>query len=623
MDIAVPPNLPPNPLALAFQEWLGQHLKELAKQGCSASTDDENFLPEMHLYSRIAGFPFHAYPDFCVPWHLLKWPHMRWEHVYHLAEIIESLRQPTGAHVGGPMVLQAFQLMMLVAFLGPEYPDSKLRVVREGLLTLARKQSKSTTVAAIVTALMCLHPDDHGLRGQEIQVGAADRDQAGIIHGMCERFVQLDEVLDISNRFRSVPSKKTLTHNFTLTQLRCLSSDAYRQLGGNPVMVLLDEIGNVPGQAAEEFYSALTTGFGAQDEPLTLLLSTQAPNDQHFFSQQVDRCMALNEGRTEDPEVAGFVFTVPETGADGADIDPFDPRYWYLGAPGWGTIYNPKDMQDWAKRARDLPSLQNRYENLKLNRRVSETSAFVSRTAWQRNGVSFDLEDLRGRECTLGLDLSETTDLTALVAVFEPMEIQVGNQIEMRSPVLPFFWIPGDGLVERSKSDKVPYDVWSRDGYIDTQSHRTVDYRVVARKFLELMDLYEVIAVGFDRWKMKYMLKALEDEGFEFFSDEERDEFLISIGQGFKDQSRSVELLETRIIEEKLAHGDHPILTWNVGNTVTISDPAGNRKFEKTKSFGRIDGCVALALAIHARGEFEIESEGESMYNDPATEAIM
>ncbi len=613
-----------NQKALACADWIDGQVAALRADGYSDSTDDADFSERLYLLSRIREFPFDRYPDFCAPWHLIMWPHMRWGHVYHIIQIIECFRQPTGSHVGDPIVLDPFQLMIILCFLGPENPDTGLRLVREGLLTLARKNGKTALVAAISTAIMCLHTDDHGLRGQEIQVGAADRDQAGITHMMCERFTQLDETLGIGDKFRSVPSKKTLTHLATLTQLRCLSSDAYRQLGGNPTMVLLDEIGNVPGTAAEDFYSALTTGFGAQDEPLTLLLSTQAPNDQHFFSQQVDRGMAVNEGRTADMEFAAFVFTVPETDLDGNDIDPFDERFWYLASPGWGTIYNIKDMYDWAKKARELPSLQNKYENLKLNRRVSETAAFVSRTAWERNNVPFDVKDLAGMTCTLGLDLSETTDLTSMVALFEPvLDIEEDHPLYGRRPVLSNFWIPGGGLVERSKVDKVPYDQWSREGLIDAKSSKVVDYRRVAAMIIEYREKYDVLATGFDRWKMKYLIKALEDEGLEFFTDEERDEQMIEIGQGFKDQTRSVELLENMVIEDKLAHAGHPILRWNVGNTVIVRDPSGNRKFEKTKSFGRIDGCVALALAAHAWGEFEIENEGPSMYEDEDAEVIM
>ena len=169
----------------------------------------------------------------------------------------------------------------------------------------------------------------------------------------------------------------------------------------------------------------------------------------------------------------------------------------------------------------------------------------------------------------------------------------------------------------------MPYDVWAAAGLIDVSSSRTVDYKKVAEKILEWMDTYEVIALGFDRWRMKYVKAELEKLGMEFFDEEEEKNFLIPIGQGFQGQSRSVELMEEKAVNAKLAHAGHPILTWCVGNAVTVSDPAGNRKLDKSKSFGRIDGCVATALAIHARGEFEVDGEEESGFNTAAEDEMI
>lgn len=606
-----------NPLARGCKRKIAARVAKLKRAGTSESD------PQLQIYSRILEFPFARYPDYTAPWHLLVHPHMRWQHVSHVIQILEHFRQPTGSSVGETITLQPFQIMIILAFLGPENPDTRLRQVREGLLTLGRKNGKTALVAGLATALMCLHPDDHGLRGQEIQVGAADREQAGITHLMAERYVTMDSTLGISAKLKSVPSRKSLTHLSTLTTLKCLSSDAYRHLGGNPVMVLLDEIGNVPGPAAEDFYSALTTGFGAQDEPLTLLLSTQAPNDQHFFSQQVDRAKKINDGSVVDPSFAGFVFTVPEVDENGDDIDPYEEKYWYLANPGLGSICGIEDLRDWARKARDLPALQNKFENLKLNRRVSETSAFVTRSAWELNNVAYDFEALKGHDCTLGLDLSETTDLTALCVLFEPMEMEVDGEIQLRRPVLMYYWIPGDGLLERSRVDHVPYDVWAREKHIDVASRKVVDYGLVADKIVELMDTYEVIALGFDRWRMKWLRKELAKRGLDWYSAEEEKEFLVEIGQGYKDQSRSVEVLEQLIVEGKLAHAGNPVLRWNVANAVTISDPAGNRKFEKSKSYGRIDGVVALALAAHARAEFEVDASGPSMYDELSADTVI
>ena len=572
---------------------------------------------EREILGRVLQFPFEDYPDTAVPWHLLEHERMRWDHVHDVIYLIENLRQPTGSSVGARLTLQPFQVMIILAFLGPESEDG-LRVVKEGLLTLARKSGKTALVAGITTALMILHPDHHGLKGQEIQVGAADREQAGITHQMIERMVQMDDRLGISERFRSTPSRKTVQHLRTLTTLRCLSSDAHRHHGGNPAVVLLDELGNVSNAAAEEFYSVLTTGFGAQKEPLTLMFSTQAAVDQHFFSLQVDRAKRINEGREEPGSFAGFVFTLPETDAAGNDTDPHDEKLWHLANPGIDTITSRDDIREWSKKARALPDLENKYRLLRMNQRVSATSAFVSRTVWEANthADAFDDADLLGRPCTIGIDLSETTDLTALVAVFEPLEP------DGPMPVLPYFWIPGDGILERAHRDKVPYDVWARQGVIDTMSSKVVDYGRIADRIIQLFSDCEVRGIGFDRWKWKYLRQALKEKGYEW-DDDEAKSFLISIGQGFKDSPRTLDLLEQALLERKLAHRGNPILNWNAANCVVERDAAMNRKVAKNRSYGRVDGMVALGIALHARDELGIVATGPSVYESADAAMIM
>ena len=542
------------------------------------------------------------------------WPHMRWDHVYQVVAIMESLVQVTGGRVGRPMVLQPFQVMMILCWLGPEDPDTGLRLVKEGLQTLARKNGKTSETAALVTALLALHPEDYGLDGQEIQVGASDREQAGITFQMTSQYVARDVTLGIADKFKATPSRKTLIHKSTLSQLRCLSSDAYRAHGGNPALVLLDEIGNVPNDRAEEFYSVLTTGYGAQLEPLTLLLSTQAAMDSHFFSQQVDRGKRVNEGMLEDNTFAAFVFSLPEQDENGVAFDPYDEQWWYLANPGIDTIVSRQDIRDWARKARELPSLENNFRLLRMNQRVSANSSLFTRTQWASCGGHFDVERLEGRRCWMGLDLSETTDLTSLVLVFEPED-------DEPMPVLPFFWIPGEGLEERGKRDKVPYSAWVKQGLIDATSARKIDYEKIAAKIDECISKYDVGALGFDRYKMKYVKKELEELGHYF--EEKNDPFLREIGQGFISATRTVQLIEEAVIDSTLAHADHPILKWNAANTVVQRDPAGNRKFSKKDSFGRIDGIVALGMALHARDEVRITDAGPSVYMDESRAVFM
>jgi phage terminase large subunit-like protein len=373
--------------------------------------------------------------------------------------------------------------------------------------------------------------------------------------------------------------------------------------------VLLDELGNINNAVATEYYSVLTTGFGAQIEPLTLLFSTQAPSDQHLFSTQVDRAKKINEGMLPFTSFAGFVFTTPERDENGADIDPHDERWWHLSNPGLDTIVSRKVLRDFSQKAKELPSLENKFRLLHLNQRVSETASLVSRTVWAKNTHrAYTLEELAGKQCALGADLSQTTDFTALVAVFE--------EVDGVHPVVPFFWVPGNDLQGRAYRDNVPLDVWAKDGYIDASSDHVVDYALVADKILEIIDTCKVQCLGFDRYRMKHLKKALKDKGMEIPDNDEEaeDRFFFEIGQGFVSQTRTVDLLEEGLLTGVLAHGGNPVLTWHAGNTVVVKDPAGNRKFDKAKSFGRIDGMVAMGLAIHAWDEKGLEDDSESVY---------
>jgi phage terminase large subunit-like protein len=579
-------------------------LKEL---GASDNPSHENFSTEYALLKRISQFPFSTYPDYAIPSRLVQWPHMRWDHVYDVVQIIESLRHVKGALSGTRIKLEPFQILILLCILGPEDPETGLRIIKEGLLTMSRKCAKTTIIAAIVLALMVLDKSNYGLEGQELYVGASDRKQAGITFSIVSKFIVQDRELGISRMFKIVPSSKHMTHVTTLTEFEVLSSDAYRSHGLNPTVVVFDEVGNVPAGAAAEFIDVLTSGFGAQNEPLTLMMSTQAPSDVHVFSQIVDRCKRINCGEEEGLDIAGFVFETPEQlGKEKLDIH--DERYWYLSNPGLGTIVSLEDMRKASRDAKALPGKEAKFRNLRLNQRANPYNPLISKSAWIKCGGEIDYQALYGKKCYLALDLSGVLDLTSLVATFEPDD-------DGLTLALPYFFLPGAGIEERQDEDKVPYVMWAQQGYIDITSDRTISHALIAGQIEVCLENYDVQGIGCDRWRIEDTKAALRERGLGAIADDKA--FLFPIGQGFKDASLCVDALERIVAEEKLRHGDHPVLTWCVSNTVTEADPAGNRKFSKVKSYGRIDGTVALAMSLRVRellthGEQEEESAFES-----------
>jgi phage terminase large subunit-like protein len=228
-----------------------------------------------------------------------------------------------------------------------------------------------------------------------------------------------------------------------------------------------------------------------------------------------------------------------------------------------------------------MPSRENSYRNLILNQRVEARSPFVSRAVWLESGAIPD--DLDGKRVYGGLDLSSVADLTALVLVSDDGD------------VVPTFWLPDDGLAEKSRADKVPYDRWRDDGQLETTPGRAIEYEFVAHHLRDVFDRYGDVTIAFDRFNMKHLRPWLLRAGF---SEEECDERFVDFGQGFASMSPAIRALESLLLSRKLRHGNHPVLEMCAKNAVTVQDPAGNRKFVKSKATGRIDGMVALAMAV-------------------------
>jgi len=235
--------------------------------------------------------------------------------------------------------------------------------------------------------------------------------------------------------------------------------------------------------------------------------------------------------------------------------------------------------------ARRMPAREAEYRNLILNQRVEVNNPFIAPQIWKDcGGAVGQLEN--GPPIYAGLDLSETNDLTAFVMVG-----RIGDTWHVR----PTFWLPAAGLRERSVQDRVPYDLWEKQGYINTTPGRSVSYEFVAQWLRGIFDRHRIEKLAFDAWNFKHLLPWLEKAGF-------REEFIkqhfVEFGQGTKSMSPALRDLEQVLLERQVAHGNHPVLTMCVFNSVVVKDEAGNRKLSKRKSSGRIDGAVALAMAM-------------------------
>ncbi|HET9048687.1 MAG TPA: terminase TerL endonuclease subunit [Chiayiivirga sp.] len=471
-------------------------------------------------------------------------------------EFIETLcLVPEGAGVGQPMVLAEFQRQ----FIRDVYDNP--HGTRRAFLSLARKNGKTGLIAALLLAHL-VGPE--AVRNSQIVSGAMSRDQAALVFGLASKMVGLSPVL--SEVVRIVPSGKRLIGLPLNVEFRALAADGKTAHGLSPVLAILDEVGQVRGPQSD-FVDAITTSQGAHAEPLLLVISTQAASDADLLSVWLDDARV-----SADPRIVCHLYAAPD------DADLLDRSAWKAANPALGLFRSEDDLREQMKQAQRMPSMENTARNLLLNQRVSTEAPFVSPDVWKScaaDPLPFDGPVFGG------LDLSARNDLTALVLV---------GKVDGVWQVQPHFWTPQKGLHDRARRDRAPYDVWHQQGLLRTTPGASVDYEAVARDVAEILDGLDVQAIAFDRWRMDVMQREMERLGLALP--------LVPFGQGFKDMSPALDTLEAELLNARIAHGMHPVLTMCAANATTTKDPAGNRKLDKSRATGRIDGMQALAMAM-------------------------
>ena len=475
-------------------------------------------------------------------------------------------RIPEGKFVGQPVRLRPWQRKIVKGIY--DCPT------RRAIISFGRKNAK-TTLAAFLLLLHLCGPEAR--RNSQLFSAAQSRDQAGILFALAAKIVRMSP--DINSAVGVRDTGKQLYCEELGTLYRALSAEASTAFGLSPVFVVHDELGQVRGPRSQ-LYEALETAAGAQEDPLSIVISTQAPTGSDLLSILID-----DAATGKDPRTKLFMFTASE------DMDPFSKKALKAANPALGDFLNEREVKDQAEAARRMPAREAAYRNLILNQRINQQNPLIPPVVWKSCGkVPLD-EAFKSAKVRIGLDLSARHDLTALV-----YKATWDGEHHVRAD----FFAPADGLVERSERDRVPYDVWARQGFITTTPGASVDYEYVARRLCELCDDYDVEAIAFDRWRIDVLKAELVRLNVELP--------LIPHGQGFKDMSPAIETLEGELLNGRIRHGMNPVLTMCANNAVADSDPAGNRKLNKAKSTGRIDGMVALAMAI---GSEVVEAEPE------------
>jgi phage terminase large subunit-like protein len=472
-------------------------------------------------------------------------------------------RVPEGRLVGTSVTLRPWQRELIC-----EIYDNPART-RRAIVSFGKKNGK-TSLSAFLLLLHLVGPEARERPNSQLFSAAQSRDQAAVLFALAAKTVRMSEKLAAAVVIRD--STKQLACPKLGTLYRALSAEASTAHGLSPALIVHDELGQVRGPRSE-LYEALELAAGAQEDPLSIVISTQAPDAADLLSVLIDDARS-----GADPRVKLFLYT-----ADPA-IDPFGEEAIRAANPAYGDFLNPSEVRDQAENARRMPAREAAYRNLVLNQRIDAASPFISPSVWDACAGAPDHDALRTARVWIGLDLSARNDLTALVAV--------GQDADGLWHVLPRFFAPQVALHDRSRRDRAPYDLWARDGLITATPGASVDYSIVARALCELCDDFDVAGIAFDRWRidvLKHEIGVLD-----------RELPLVPFGQGFKDMSPALDVLESELLQGRLRHGAHPVLSWCVSNATVSRDPAGNRKLDKSKSTARIDGAVALAMALGA-----------------------
>lgn len=463
---------------------------------------------------------------------------------------------PEGDHVGKPVKLAPFQKKFILEVYDNPY------VTDTGILSMARKNAKTALIAFIVIAHL-VGPE--AIQNSRIVSGAMSREQAAEVYNLASKTVILSEKL--RGKIRIIPSGKKMIGIAMNTEYQATSADAKTAHGKSPILAILDEVGQIRGPQSD-FVDAITTAQGAYNNPLLIYISTQAANDSDLLSILIDDAKT-----NKPPKTVCHVYAADE------EADLMDQKQWKKANPALGLFRSKTDMLKQAEKASRMPSFESTFRNLNLNQRVVSTSPFITKDSWKACGGS----PVPIEKCEVlygGLDLSGKTDLTAFVLMGEHDGLW---------NTYTWFWTPEKGVEDRSKVDRAPYDVWVRQGFIMTTPGATVDYEFVAKQLAEICSELNVVSIAYDRWRIEILKKELERIDIELP--------LAEWGQGFKDMSPAIDSLEEKILNATLRHGGNPVLTMCAANARIIRDAGNNRKIDKIKTSGRIDGIVAAAMA--------------------------
>ena len=482
-------------------------------------------------------------------------------------DFIGCLKHTKGKWRGQPFELLPWQEAIIRDVFGT-VKENGYRQYNTAYVEIPKKNGKSELAAGVALYMTC--GDNEW--GAEVYGCASDRQQASIVFDVAVDMVEQCPAL--KKRIKPVMSVKRLVYKPTNSFYQVLSAEAYTKHGLNVHAVIFDELHSQPNR---ELFDVMTKGSGdARTQPLFFLITTAGTDRHSVCFEQHQKAEDILQGRKIDSTFYPVIYGASD------DADWSSEDVWRKANPSLGHTIDIEKVRNAYLSAKDNPAEENIFRQLRLNQWVKQSTRWMQMEKWDACAFPVDEREVLGRECYGGLDLSSSIDITAFVLVFPPR-----NDTE-KYIFLPYFWIPEENMIRRVRRDHVPYDVWEKQGFLQTTEGDVIHYGFIENFIDGLGKKFHIKEIAFDRWGAVQMVQNLEGLGFT----------VVPFGQGFKDMSPPTKRLMELVLEKNIAHGGHPVLRWMMDNIFVRTDPAGNIKPDKEKSTEKIDGAVATIMGL-------------------------
>lgn len=482
-----------------------------------------------------------------------------------------NLKLPDGNNAGKPFILEPWQCFIVGSLFGWLKADGKRRF-QYAYVEVARANGKTPLGAGIL--LYGLTAD--GESGAQCYSAATTRDQAKI--AFKDATMMADSTPAIKNQSESLVNNLTFTPLSSF--LRPLSADASKMDGLRVHVALADEVHEHPNG---EVLAKLRTGMKSS-QPLLLMITTAGYDKLSVCWEEHDYTVKVLDGVFENDARFGYIATLD------ADDAWQNEDVWVKANPNVGVSVKLDTLRLECQEARETPGKQNNYRRLRMNQWTEQSTRWLDIDTWDKGNTPIDLEALAGRICYAGIDLSSTTDLSALTLLFPPRDDEVWQ-------VLAWFWLPEENIQKRVTRDRVPYDVWERQAFLTLTPGNVIDYAWIREKVNALSRMYRISEIGFDPWNATQLTTWLMEDGAE----------MVPVRQGFASLTAPTKEIEKLVAAGKLQHGGNPLLRWCASNVSVKEDPSGNIRIAKDVSTERIDGIAALGNAFFCALRHESE----------------